>query len=163
MKKIVFLAMTILLLGAGCNKLNKNLQTTSPEQNREATSWKSYVWAAYNPVLKKETTVSFTYPSDYQIFEDKKSNYTRLIIKGPEGRVEIDNVGYYDGLPAPDMNPSAERKKELDEQLPKNDIVMGWRGDFYVYSFFSEGNQSVREELKRIIDSIVIKDLSQQK
>ena len=158
--RFLVLMAAIIFLGAGCRGAGAPQTSLIVEEN--PTELKVYTWNVANLVLKKDTIVSFSYPAHYSVSEDKQSNYARLIIKGPAGRVEIANIAYYDGLPAPAANPTPAQQKEYDEQLPKDGFGKGWQGDFSIDTFYSVSNSTTPMELRKIMDSIVIEDLSQQ-
>ncbi len=176
MKKLFllpFLAISLFLI-TGCRVASRAPVSNEPILNTtQATQpWLSHSGTIFNSALGKSTSISFQFPPEYLVAEGSippqaPSTTTNVLyqiqIRGPKGRVEIFNDAYYDGLPAPEENPSPERQKELDEQLPKIDRAVGYEGEFSEYGFYGAQDQVTAAEIQKIIDSISFKDLSDSK
>ncbi|PJA89701.1 MAG: hypothetical protein CO137_02870, partial [Candidatus Magasanikbacteria bacterium CG_4_9_14_3_um_filter_32_9] len=72
------------------------------------------------------------------------------------GRVEIFKKSAYQGV-AVDFG-AGTTQKEIDSVLPKERVSYGYNDDdsYVVRFFYSEGDGATRDELRAIVDSIVI-------
>jgi hypothetical protein len=151
----ILIILTIILMASSCNFPFQPVEPEVEIVQPTATIEVSPTSTPSNLERYASEYYSFTYPNDYTITLPDQSFPVLTVGKADNKRMEIFQMKDFGNRPWGFTG--EETQEDIDGYVPKEMLTVGTGENIYdVWLFYSENDNQTIEELKSILDSIII-------